>query len=235
MNALLLQLADSAFPSGAFAHSSGFEALRQIGRLGGEADLDLRLRELAWQTALGSLPFLADAHAGEALRGPGAERAGVAGEALRGPGAEGAAEADRAADAFLASHVGNRASRAQGRAFLLAANVAFPGLADLGPLLPCGHAAPAMGAAFARLGVSLDDARQIVLFGAVRAALSAAVRLGVVGPLRGQALLYGLHPHLDRVRAETRGLGAADACHVAPLVEAAQAGHDRLHSRLFQS
>lgn len=211
MDPLLLQLADSAFPAGAFAHSSGFEAMRQAGRLGGEAELALRLRELVWQTALGALPFLGDAHAGEAT------------------------EADQAADVFLSSQVANRASRAQGRAFLLAAGVAFDGLADLGQRLPCGHAAPAAGAAFAQLGVSLEDARPIFLFGAVRAALSAAVRLGVVGPLRAQALLFGLRGLFDEALAETRGLGAADACNVAPLVEAAQAAHDRLHSRLFQS
>ncbi len=211
MDTLLLQLADSAFPAGAFAHSAGFEALRQLGQLGGEAQLELRLRELAWQTAFGALPFLGDAHGGD------------------GEGA------DRAADTFLSNHVANRASRAQGRAFLLAAGAAFPGLDGLGAALPCGHAAPAAGAAFARLGVSLDDARQIFLFGAVRAALSAAVRLGVAGPLRAQALLYGLRGHLDRALAETRGLGAGGARNVAPLADAAQAAHDRLYSRLFQS
>ena len=213
MNSRLLQLADSAFPAGSFAHSAGFEALRQLGRLRGEAALAARLGELAWQTALGALPFLADAHEGSAP------------------------DVDRAADAFLVDRVANRASRAQGRAFLLATAAAFDdeGVAALGRSLPCGHAAPAAGAAFGRAGVSLDDARQLFLFGAVRGALSAAVRLGAVGPLRAQALLYRLHPLLDEALRESRGLGAAEACNVAPLVGAAQAAHDRLYSRLFQS
>jgi urease accessory protein len=98
MRQLLYQLADSAFPAGSFAHSLGFEALRAVGLLRDERDLALRLDELAWHTAYASLPFLGDAHRGDAPA------------------------ADRAVDRFLSSHVANRASRAQGRAFLLAAD-----------------------------------------------------------------------------------------------------------------
>src|SRR3954447_15709198 len=101
MDSRLLQLSDSAFPAGAFAHSGGFEALRQLGALRGEEALVLRLRELVWNTALGALPFVNDAFGGD-------ENA-----------------ADQACDAFLSNHVANRASRAQGQAFLVAAEAMF--------------------------------------------------------------------------------------------------------------
>ena len=213
MDSRILQLADSAFPSGSFAHSLGLEALRQLGGLRGEAQLALRLRELCWNTAHAALPFLNDAHQREPEN------------------------ADRAADVFLSQHVANRASRAQGQAFLLAAEAAFdnPIVTSLRQELPFGHVAVVMGAALKLAGFELDDARQVFLFGAVRSALSAAVRLGVVGPLRGQKLLFELHGELDRALATTRELTSDQAASVSPLVDCAQGVQDRLYSRLFQS
>lgn len=213
MKTLLFQLADSGFPSGTFAHSYGLEALKALGQLRGEEALALRLEELVWHTALGALPFLDAAHAG------------------------GAVPADQALEAFLSGVVANRASRGQGQAFLLAAEAAFPaaGLAALREALPYAHAAVAAGAALARAGICLDDARELLLFGTVRGALSAAVRLGVVGPLRAQRLLAALHGELARALGETKGRAVGEARGASPLLELTQSAHDRLYSRLFQS
>lgn len=203
---LLLQLSDSAFPAGAFAHSYGFEALAQAGLLPDEAALTLRLTELLWHTALGALPFLNDAHGGAVD------------------------EADAASDVFLSNHVANRASRAQGQAFLLATRALFGERS-----LRLGHAAPAMGAVLSAAGLSREEARHLVLFGTLRGALSAAVRLGVLGPLRAQAVLLGQHAALEAALAHTANLTGAQAAGVAPRLELAQASHERLYSRLFQS
>ena len=207
MQQLLYQLADSAFPAGSFAHSLGLEALRGLGLLAGERELALRLSELTWHSAYAMLPFLDDAHAGDPER------------------------ADRALDRFLSSHVANRASRAQGRAFAIAAEAMLDARVDL----PYGHHAATLGVVLARAGVSLDDARQLAMFGVLRSAVSAAVRLGVVGPLRAQRMLLDVAPIAERALAGTRALRAEDARSLSPLVDLAQAAHDRLYARLFQS
>ncbi len=161
-----------------------------------------RLEEFVWHSAYGALPFLHRA-------------------------CDGDPEADLANHVFLTNHVANRASRAQGQAFLLACRQLFEA-----PPLPHGHLAVAFGATL-RPHLDREALRHLFLFSALRGALSAAVRLGVVGPLRAQRLLLALHPTLDAALDETRTLTEAHTLSVR--LDAAQATHDALYSRLFQS
>ena len=207
MNWIVLQLADSAFPTGGFAHSAGLEAHVQAGEL---ASLEAYAREFLDQLALGSLPLVAAVHDDPARL----------------------AEVDAFARATLWNHVAARASRAQGRALLDVAARSF-GVAK--PTGIEGHLAPAFGYVTRSLGVDRDEALGAFLHLGLRGLLSAAVRLGCAGPSEAQALHLSLHPALDAALARGRALDFTAVAQPSPLVELIQGTHDRLYSRLFQS
>ena len=208
----LLQLADSAFPTGGFVHSGGLEAAAHLRVVG-----DLR----GW------------------LR-DGVENAGHAALPLATAGFRGDDGADAVAEAWLTNPIANRASRAQGQAWAATAAAVFaaPELAALKRSSRApgrGHLAPTFGRVCALLEVDCDGMQRLFLFLHLRGQVSTAVRLGLVGPLEAQRLQASFVPDLDAVLAACAGLGVEDLATTAPLQNLAHAHHDRLYSRLFAS
>src|SRR5262249_19558102 len=205
-----LQLADSAFPTGGFAHSGGLEASAQAGEV---PDLRAFTRAVLWQAGYGALPLVREAWLDAAAL----------------------PRMDARADIFLANHVANRASRTQGGAFFSTCARVFPAEA---PRLPEGlfmHLAPLWGVAFRALGMPLEEARTLFLWSTARGVLSAGVRLGLAGTYEAQRMLGELGPTLDAIADRCGDLGADDLAQPAPLLDLLHATHDRLHSRLFHS
>src|SRR5438552_16796309 len=140
----VLQLADSAFPTGGFAHSAGLEAAAQAGEVE-DADAVARFtRDAVWQAGWGALPLVR----------------GVFDDPTSLP------LLDARAEAFLVNHVANRASRTQGRALLSTAARVIPGpvavlrsrTSGLKPPL-----APNGGADWQTLGLGADELQRMSL------------------------------------------------------------------------
>jgi urease accessory protein len=215
---LVWQLADSAFPAGGFAHSSGLEAAWQQGEVDA-ASLPSFVRDGIVQIGHSSLPFVLAAH----------------------DEPEDLTAIDERCEVFLRNAVGNRASRVQGRAWLGTVERAFPrpeirALCDaVRRQTTARHFAPVFGATLRMLNVDRRDTARLFLFGAARGIVSAAVRLGITGTMDAQRLLAERGGDLDSALARTEGLTIDEAAQTAPLMDLWQASHDRLYSRLFQS
>ncbi len=215
MDFRILQLADSAFPTGGFVHSGGLEAAARLGLV---SDLHGWLRDSLEQAGHSALPLASAGHAADEL-----------------------AACDAVADAWLSNHIANRASRAQGQGWIATAAAVFPQpeLLALKRQLRAGklpgHLAPAFGKVCALLGLDLQAMQELFLFLHLRGQLSTAVRLGLVGPLEAQRLQAGFSEDLEAVLAMCATLGLEDLAATAPLQDLAHAHHDRLYSRLFAS
>lgn len=210
----LLQLADSAFPAGSFAHSAGLEAALQLAPR--PDDVERLIVGALWQAATASLPYVHAAHGG----------------------LDELAALDRHCEASTLNHVASRASRAQGRALLATFRRVFPEARELivaAGRSPHRHLAPLYGALHGAVGLALDEVLRLFLFASLRSALSAAVRLGALGPLRAQAILAERAAVFEEALAFGASLSVEQSAQSAPMLDFWQAHHDRLPSRLFQS
>lgn len=213
---LLWQLVDSALPTGGFAHSGGLESWAQIRGIDNEVELRAVLTDLTRQAAALHLPFVDQVHEKPASW----------------------AEQDALCEALLSTRVAREASARQGQALL----------AVLSALLPedglwqshrderrqrgiAGHLAPLLGLVGARLGLERATIRRLFVYTTVRDLLSAAVRLGLVGPLAAQAV----QRDLLAAGADLITQAETEPVQLLPLQEIVHAQHDRLYSRLFAS
>lgn len=252
----LMQMTDASLPTGGFAHSAGLEAAWQQGRVADTQQLLGFVRAAVGQAAHSGAPFVAAAHAaaGGIVSAPPTTQA----DALRAW-----AEIDGRHHALICGNAAaTRASKLQGSALL---RVAEPLLADAGAPLPAsaaarsavvelqealrspsaaaggatvhGHHAPVFGLVGGMLQMPVDVLTEAYLFTMSRDLISAAVRLGIVGPMHGVALQRQLQPLVGSLLEEVDALGIDEfsAAQTAPLIELLQGNHSLLYSRLFQS
>jgi urease accessory protein len=211
---LVWQLIDSAFPTGGFAHSSGLEAAWQHGEVRNRDELILFLDASLNQLGRAALPFVT--------------------AAFESP--EQLAEFDSLCDAFTTNHVANRASRAQGRAFLSAIERVFKSeIRNPKSEIEFAHFAPVFGACLRRLKISRETTMRMFFFNHLRGVFAAAVRLNIVGPMEAQMLQRKTSPKAEMILKKCEPLSVDDIAQTAPLLDLWQGAQDRLYSRLFQS
>ena len=217
--ARLLHLADSALPTGSFAYSYGLESSVTFGLVRTEAELRAYLYSFLQQAVSFELPFLTDA-----AHAPDTELPTLLLEY----------------DAQLLAPALHRASLTQGKSWLKLLATFYPaaGLSALGATLAQqqlpAHFVPLFGLSLGRAGFVAADTQTTYLHLALRDQLSAAIRLGFLGPMAGHRLQHEFYGIFENLLAATEIRPYTEATRCTVLLEVAQLLHEELYSRLFQ-
>nr|XP_054931242.1 uncharacterized protein LOC126540132 isoform X2 [Dermacentor andersoni] len=213
----LLQISDSAFPTGSFAHSAGLEVAYQRGFLTTSEKVEKFLLASVENVGSFSVPFVREAY--KIWTDLGAIRA-----------------LDRLLNASLSNHIANR-----GRSLIQTACATYKDakLTEIhnwiydGKLV--GHQAVMYGIVCAFLSIPEDQAILSFLFSSLRTTVAAAVRLGAVGTLEGQRMQFMLQTRLPEIMERHQHRTSDNAANVYPLVDVMQSSHDQLFARMFYS
>lgn len=218
----LLQLSDSAFPTGAFGHSLGLEAVQLAGELANADDLEDRGREALGALATSDLPALRAAHGAGALR-----------VLLQ-------LDAELAATKLSAET--RAASSAMGGRLLVSARA----LALDSPLLEAfieavsagrspGGLAVAKGVVTGAAGIGLEQALLAHAQGAVAALVAAGQKLIPLGQSAAQRVLADLAPAVLAAVERSASVLCDDLYAFAPALEIRSMQHEHQDGRLYIS
>ncbi|MCX6021147.1 MAG: urease accessory protein UreF [Chloroflexi bacterium] len=220
-----LQLADSLFPSGAFAHSAGLEGMMRRKLVRSSADVEALIRDLL-RAQMASCDGVALLNAHRA--------------ALRGDLAE-AAEIDAYLTAMKLPAELRTAATGMGRRLLTeaAAFSEHPSIVAYRRSVMAGEApgayAVALAVVDAALGVPEEAAFLSLGYGFAAGMWAAALRLLPVGHSDVQAALHQTRPLLAGLLADVRERPWQDMESFAPLADLAAMGHETDDLRMFAS
>ena len=209
--AVLLQLGDSALPTGAFSHSFGLESYLAAGTVQDAADVETWMAGYL-ETQLCSTDALA-------------MRAAVTGELPVG-------EVDAMLDAAVVPAQIRRASLTMGTQLAKLVPAALP---EAGPGPWPRHYCLVFALAATRCGVPLQMVLHAHLAGTVSSLIQNAVRAIPLGQLAGQRVLGRLRPIITRSAERVLQLPLEDFGASAPGLEVAQMRHEHLRARMFMS
>jgi len=217
MDAFLLQLADSTFPTGGYAFSSGLESAWHAGCLGDVGGFESWLDSTCIGFAGWELPFVSCIWGREL-----SESARM----FRIYDAQAMPSTARAASTRLGGTWARVVSSLRPEAAVWSADLRERALPT--------HQVPVMASALALFSVDLHQTRLFSLWMFLRDQISSAVRLGILGPMEAASIHHRRLPGLETL-ALASPHRIEDARRSAPLWDLAQGLHERLYSRLFQS
>jgi urease accessory protein len=224
----VLQLSDSAFPSGRFTLSYGLETLVQSGRLTTPSDPAVLVSLLRDYLLLSVAPSdgvgLACAHRGTSAADLDLVTA-----------------ADQRLTAVKLSREARDTSTRTGRALLRTAAVAFD-TAAFGEFARCvedgrtpGNHAVVLGVLSAGLGVPRSESVTGELFAFCASWVAAAVRLAVIDHGTAQAVLHTVRPVITEAALRAADGDVRDIASSAPFLDVMAMRHEETELRLFAS
>ncbi|MGI4736295.1 MAG: urease accessory protein UreF [Janthinobacterium lividum] len=218
--ARLLHLADSALPTGSFAYSFGLESSLTFGLLKTETDFRAYLYSFLQQVVGFELPFITSAAQANFTDFP---------------------TLLTEYDAQLLAPALHRASLTQGKSWLKLLDTFYPEtrLVAVGhelaqQQLPA-HFVPLFGLSLGRASFALADIQTTYLHLALRDQLSAAIRLGFMGPMAGHLLQHDFYAIFESLLDSADIRPYTEATRNTLLLDVAQLLHDDIYSRLFQN
>lgn len=221
----LLHFADSALPTGGYAHSFGLERYCQAGLVRDRHGLE---RFLLTQLEGATGPCDATAAAG-ALR------------ALARGDIAACQRLDEELEAMKVVREFREGSRQMGRQTLRVA-ATLTGDGRLAAYLEAvetrrapGHHAVAFGMTAGALGWEPGAAATALLYSTTALLVGAALRLLPIGQLEGQSVLWSLHPVIERVAREAAERAPGDLWSFTPGQDIQGMLHERMDARLFRS
>ncbi len=97
------------------------------------------------------------------------------------------------------------------------------------------HYTPVFALSLHKLGITLEKLRELYIYIILRDQISAAIRLGLTGPNKGAAILSSMLTKAAEYILIYQKLEYTDAFRANPMLEIAQAKHNKLYTKLFQN
>jgi len=219
----LFQITDSAFPLGSFAFSYGLESMAKLGLIKDVTEFKKYLLNVLTQMSCSEMPFLNSSYHS------------------RPDEHEILIEIFERMEAFITVPCIRKASITQGRSLLQVVKAIYPEH-DLNQFINwlrqhdlSTHFAPVFGIVSRTIAFSHTEALFAYAYIALRDQVSAAIRLGLIGPHEAQGILRETLGHVDTIICRVKDLAYDQAFKVAVALEIAQAHHPTLYSHLFQN